>query len=115
MMNFNALPEFDREFKRLSKKYKSLYDDLEVFKAIVSALPLGNSRHFACLAQIKKLTIVKARFFCKYLRGNSLRIIYAYWKETQTIEFIEVYFKGENENEDSQRIKEYIKARISER
>ena len=32
MTEFEEVPEFTNEIKKLQKKYKSLYDDLEVFK-----------------------------------------------------------------------------------
>jgi len=44
------------------------------------------------------------------LKGSSLRIIYAYFEEDQQIEFIELYFKGDKENEDRNRIKNYLKS-----
>ena len=113
-MNFNELPEFQKELKQLGKKYKSLTDDLQEFRDVVSAVPLGNSKHFNIITQTDILYIVKARLFCKYLKGSSLRIVYSYFEQEQRIEFIEVYFKGEKENEDRERIKEYLKTRIGE-
>ncbi|NMB39766.1 MAG: hypothetical protein GYA00_00035 [Parcubacteria group bacterium] len=109
-MNFKELPEFQKEIKRYSKRYKSLFDDLEQFCDVVSVSPLGNSRHFNIITQNDILFIVKARLFCRYLKGSSLRIIYAYFKEDQQIEFIELYFKGDKENEDRNRIKNYLKS-----
>jgi len=41
------------------------------------------------------------------LKGESLRIIYAYHKDRQLVEFIELYSKGNKENEDRRRIKKY--------
>ena len=108
-MNFNELSEFQKELKRLGKKYKSLSSDLKEFCNVVSVVPLGNSKHFNVIAQTEILYIVKARLFCKYLKGSSLRIVYSYFEHEQRIEFIELYFKGGKENEDSQRIKEYLK------
>ena len=108
-MNFNELPEFIKERKRLAKKYKSLPDDLQEFKRVVSVLPLGNSKHFNIIIQTESVRIVKARFFCRYLKGSSLRVIYSYIQKKRKIEFIEIYFKGNRENEDRQRIKQYLK------
>ena len=108
-MNFDALPEFQKELKRLGKKYKSLRDDLQEFCNIVSVVPLGNSKHFNVVIQTDVFRIVKARLFCRYLKGTSLRIIYSYFEQEQRIEFIELYFKGDKENEDRERIKEYLK------
>jgi hypothetical protein len=108
-MNFNELPEFIKECKKFAKKYKSLPDDLQEFKNVVSVLPLGNSKHFNIIIQTKSVKIVKARFFCRYLKGSSLRVIYSYIEEKKKIEFIQIYFKGKKENEDRQRIKQYLK------
>lgn len=107
-MNFDELPEFQKEFKRLAKKYQSLHDDIQQFKNIVSVIPLGNSKHFNVITQDETLHIVKARLFCRYLKGSSLRVIYAYHEKEQRICFIELYFKGDKENEDRERLKEYL-------
>ncbi len=107
-MNFNELPEFSKEFKRFSKKYRSLPDDLDEFKRIVSVVPLGNSKHFSIITKTELCAIVKARLFCRYLKGSSLRIIYAFHCQSCKIEFIEMYFKGEKANEDRERIREYL-------
>jgi len=108
-MNFNKLPEFQKELKRLGKKYKSLPEDLQEFCNVVSAVPLGNGKHFNVITQTKLLHIVKARLFCKYLKGSSLRIVYCYFKQEQKIEFIELYFKSDKEHENRERVKGYLK------
>lgn len=108
-MNFNELPEFQKELKRLGKKYKSLPEDLQEFCNVVSIIPFGNSKHFKFIVQNEIFCIIKARLFCRYLKGDSLRIIYSYFEQNQRIEFIELYFKGEKENENRERIKEYLK------
>ena len=109
MTSFNDLPEFSKEFKRFSKKYKSLPDDLNEFKRIISVIPLGNSKHFNIITKIEQCVIVKARLFCRYLRGSSLRVIYAFYPQGCKVDFIEIYFKGDKENEDRERIKLYLK------
>ena len=108
-MSFDALPEFRKELKRFARKYKSLPDDLREFRNIVSVIPLGNSKHFNILTRSDAVEIVKARLFCRYLKGASLRIIYSYIEKKKRIDFIELYFKGEKENEDRERIKKYLK------
>lgn len=108
-MNFRELPEFRKEFRRLAKKYKSLADDLEEFRKVVSVAPLGNgSKHFKIL-YAGDVSIVKARLSCRYLKGSSLRIIYAYVEVDEEVEFIELYFKGDKEIEDGERVKRYLK------
>ena len=109
-MNFSELPEFKKEFKRLTKKYRSLPNDLGEFKNIVSVIPLGNSKHFNVVTQTEEIRIIKARLFCRYLKGSSrLRVIYSYFEKKNRIEFIEIYFKGKKDNEDRERIKHYLK------
>jgi len=107
MMSFNELPEFSKELKRLSKKYRSLPEDLKEFKRIVASIPLGNGKHFNVLVENEEFVISKARLFCRYLKGSSLRIIYAFHCNEFKIVFIELYFKGDKENEDRKRLKNY--------
>lgn len=115
-MNFNELSEFQKECKRLGKKYKSLLNnmqgfknDLQNFKDVVSVTPLGNNKHFNVVIQTESAKIIKARLFCRYLKKSSLRVIYLYIEEKERIDFIELYFKGDKENEDRERIKKYLK------
>lgn len=105
-MNFKNTQKFQRDFKKLSKKYKSLDNDLAEFKKILKELPLGIGKHFNVITQTEILHIVKARLFCRYLKGSSLRIIYSYFKQKQRIEFIELYSKNNKESEDEKRIEE---------
>lgn len=59
--------------------------------------------------------IYKAKkFTCKSLKGkgaaSGIRIIYGHYEKEDIIEFIEIYYKGDKENEDRERIlKYYIK------
>jgi mRNA-degrading endonuclease RelE of RelBE toxin-antitoxin system len=108
-MNYKELPSFTKEFKQLSKKYKSLPKDLEEFKNILNTIPAGNSKHFTPITKNNLCAIIKARLFCRYLKGSSLRIIYAFHSQTNEINFIEIYFKGNKPNEDKDRIKVYLK------
>jgi hypothetical protein len=108
-IDFDSLPKFQKEFRRLAKKNKSLPEDLREFCNVLSAVPLGTGKHFAVVAQANDIYIVKARFFCRCLKGSSLRIVYAYFEMRKKIEFIELYSKDEKEAENAERIKEYLK------
>ena len=108
-MNFSETHEFSKELKRLSKKYRSLPDDLLEFKKIVSEIPLGSGKHFVVLHENEEVKILKARLFCRYLRGASLRIIYAYREAEITIDFIEIYYKGERANETNGLITDFLR------
>ncbi len=108
-MKFNELPEFSKELKQLAKKYKSLPKDINEFKRVIAVVPLGNSKHFNVITRNDRYTIVKARLFCRYMKNSSLRIIYVFHFQSCKVDFIEIYFKGDQENEDRNRIKEYLK------
>jgi len=113
-MNFKYTSEFQKDFKRLSKKFRSLDSDLGEFKKVLEEAPLGIGKHFIVISKTSQLCIVKARFFCQSLKKKDLRIIYAYLENSQiiemvSIEFIELYFKGNKENEDKERIIKYLK------
>ncbi len=113
-MNFKNIQEFNKDYKKLFKKFKSLDEDLKEFKKVLSAAPLGIGKHFNVITKSGSIYIIKARFFCRSLKKKDLRIIYAYIENHQTakmvgVEFIEIYFKGNKESEDKERIKNYLK------
>lgn len=63
-----------------------------------------------CSDELKICKIKK--FACRALKGrgaqSGIRVIYAYYALTNVVDFIQMYFKGESENEDKERIKEYL-------
>lgn len=109
MMKFSETIKFSKEFERLAEKYPSLSADLEELKKIISEIPGGTGKHFAVLSAREGLKIIKARLFCRYLKGSSLRIVYCHREAERTIEFIEIFPKNEKSREDETRIKEYLK------
>jgi hypothetical protein len=110
------VPEFEKDLKKLVRKFSSLEEDLRMFikvamnafhkqkidsKAIIHISDLG----------IHSPKIYKAKkFACKALKGkgaqSGIRVIYAYHEEDR-IEFIEIYYKGDKKSEDRERIKRY--------
>jgi hypothetical protein len=109
MSHFDRFAEFEKEFKRLFKKYKTLDDDFGKLKKILLITPTGVGKNFVIMHSLPHVKIIKARMACRALRDSSLRVIYSYFEQEQRIEFIELYFKGEKENEDHERIKEYLR------
>ena len=116
------LPEFEKDFKKLAKRFKTLKDDIKTFidkqLKITHKLGIDNKGvvHVSGLG-IKTPQIYKARkFACKALKGSGgmsgIRIIYAYYEEEDIIEFIEIYFKGDKANEDRNRIIKYYSTNI---
>ena len=114
------LNEFDREFKKLLKRFKTLDEDLDNF--IKFQLNLTHKLNIIDKESIVRISnldidspkIYKARrFACKSLKGkgarSGMRIIYAYYKENDIIEFIEIYHKAQKANEDRDRILEHYK------
>lgn len=108
------LPEFERDMKRLLKKFRSLEDDLGNFikteLKLFHKLGLDNQGVMQMVGLgIQAPRIYKARkFACRSLKGKGaqtgIRVIYAYFEEIDKIELIEIYYKGDKENEDRERI-----------
>jgi len=114
-MEFNQLPEFDKDKTSLSKRYRTLNDDLEVVKTILDKRPderppfsfrIDNLGLETCIIKIKKIA-------CKALKGkgvnSGLRLIYAHFPDESKITFIELYHKNDKENEDKKRITDNFK------
>ena len=106
--------EFEKDFKRLVKKFRTLDEDLNTFISVQLKLVHKLEKDNSGIVRISDLDIdnpkiYKAKkFACKALKGegvaSGIRIIYAYYKEEDVIEFIEIYYKGEKANEDRDRI-----------
>ena len=110
MKRFDEIGQFKKDFKKLFKKHNTLDDDFEKFKKVLFVYPTGIGKNFVIIHSSENFKLVKAHMACRALRNNHLlRIIYSYFEREQRIEFIELYFKGDKENEDRERIKEYLK------
>ena len=113
------LEKFKKDFKKLKKKFPSLTKDLEVFINVQLKLFHKLKHDNQGIVEIANLgieypNIYKARkFACKSLKGtgarSGIRIIYAFYPDKEKIEFIEIYYKGDKENEDRKRIVGNIK------
>ncbi|QNN44219.1 hypothetical protein [Pedobacter roseus] len=114
-MVFDSLNEFDKDLKKLLKRYRSLHSDLEDIKIILRVKPdernpfsfrIDNLGINTCVIKIKKIT-------CDSLKGKGvntgLRLIYAYFAEEKKIIFIELYHKTDKANEDKDRILAHFK------
>lgn len=109
---------FKKDLKKLLKKYRSLSSDLEVAK--INAIELFHLKNINsqsifpipgfCTEDILICKIKK--FACKSLKGrgskSGIRIVYAFFKKTLKVEFIEIYFKGNQINEDKERVKNFL-------
>ncbi len=118
MITYKQTKEFEQDFKRLLKKFSSLVEDIEIAKSFTIELfhlqKLNKQAIFLipnfCTEELKICKIKK--FACKALKGrgvkSGIRITYAFYVKTNLVDFIEIYFKGEKEMEDKERIKEYL-------
>ncbi|MCX6712222.1 MAG: hypothetical protein NT041_00845 [Candidatus Vogelbacteria bacterium] len=109
MTHFNRRPEFSQEFKRLSKKYRSLEQDMSDLEDVLKTWPIGSGKNFTVIHNDEEVKIVKARLMCKTLRNRNIRIIYAHHDNTFEFMYLEIYFKGDKANEDRERIRNYLK------
>jgi mRNA-degrading endonuclease RelE of RelBE toxin-antitoxin system len=111
----SRLPEFDNDLKKLCKRFKTIEEDLEIFIGNELFLYHRLGKDTKGVFQIpglpvrKGIKIYKAKkFACRSLKGkgvqSGIRVIYTYFEDTDAIELIEIYYKGDKENEDRQRI-----------
>lgn len=109
-MNFEELTEYKKDIKDLSKRYRTLQDDMEVVKKVLTVSPderppfsfrIDNLGIETCVIKVKKIA-------CKALKGrgvnSGLRLVYALFKKEEKIIFIEIFHKNDKANEDKQRI-----------
>lgn len=105
--------------KRLLKRFGTLKDDLKIFIEtqlnLYHKLKIDNRGIFRIPGlQIEGPEVYKAKkFACRSLRGrgvqSGIRVVYAYFDEEDRIELIEIYYKGDKENEDRARILRHYK------
>ena len=113
----SRLPEFEKDIKRLLKRFKTIEDDLRVFIEkelnLYHKLKIDNKGVFQISGlQVESPKIYKAKkFACRSLKGkgiqSGIRVIYAYFEEKDKVELIEIYYKSDKENEDRMRILRY--------
>lgn len=109
-MIFEELAPFQKDLKGLLKKFRSLEDDLNVVKQVLTTAPgarppfsfsIDNLGLQTCVIKVKKIA-------CKSLKGrgvnSGLRLVYAYFEKEERIVFVELYHKSDKETEDKQRI-----------
>ena len=107
-------PEFERDLKRLAKRFRTLEEDLAMLLR-AQVLPFhklgfdnGGIMRIPGLPFIEPRIYKVRKFACKSIKGrganSGLRLVYAYFEKNDRLELIEIYFKGDKENEDRKRI-----------
>ncbi len=121
-LHFKTIPSFDKDLKKLSKRFgkERFIQDLENAKKY-SIVPFHRD-HLQnngivllqeCASetiQIYKVRKVACRALPNRGAQSGIRIIYAFNVRTLTIIFLEIYFKGDQENETKERIKAYFRS-----
>lgn len=110
---------FKKDFKKLSKRFSTLEEDFNTAKkSAIELLHIVGIDNYSIIRLTEyyngSLCIYKLRkFACKSLKGrgvqSGVRIIYAFYEEKKSIEFIEIYFKADQENENRERIIAWVK------
>ena len=113
----SRIPEFEKDMRKLLKKFKTLEEDLKIFIEkelnLYHKLNKDNKGVFPIPGlQIEYPKIYKGKkFACKSLKGkgvqSGIRVIYAYFEKEDKIELIEIYYKGDKENENRKMIEKY--------
>jgi len=111
----DRLPEFDRDFKKLEKKFRTLAEDLttliDTLLFAFHKLNIENEgvKRIDDLGQVRLPVYKVKKFTCKSLKGKGsrtgLRLIYGFDAEKDRIELIEIYMKSDKAAEDRDRIK----------
>src|SRR4029079_8131081 len=102
-MKFEELQEYTRDIKNLSKRLRTLHDDIEIVKRILSANPaerppfsfrINGLGIETCVIKIRKMA-------CKSLKGKGvntgLRLVYAHFEKEKRIVMVELYHKNDKE------------------
>jgi mRNA-degrading endonuclease RelE of RelBE toxin-antitoxin system len=108
------LPEFKKDLKRLSKRFPTIGEDIQNFIStqlvMFHKLGLDNNGIFRLTdLGFDVPPVFKAKkFACRSLKGkgvmSGIRVIYAFYPDTNRIKLIEIYYKGIKENEDRSRM-----------
>ena len=114
-MIFDEIIEFRKDLKKLSKRYRSLPEDLKEVTLVLEISPDPSPPFSFRIEGLKIRTcVIKVRkIACRSLKykgvNSGLRLVYAYFKEEARIVFIEVYHKSDKSAEDRNRIYRYFK------
>ena len=110
---------FERDIKKLLKRFKTIEDDLRILLENAIFIFHKKSIDIKGIFQIPDLCFENPKIFkvkkfaCRFLKGKGnrtgLRLIYAFFEEKDKIELIEIYYKGDKENEDRERIFRFYK------
>lgn len=109
-MKIEELEEYKKDLKKLSKKYRTLPEDIEVVKKVLLVNPnerppfsfrIDNLGIETCVIKIKKIA---SKSFKGKGVNSGFRLIYAHYENEDRIVLIELFHKSKKEIEDKDRI-----------
>jgi mRNA-degrading endonuclease RelE of RelBE toxin-antitoxin system len=109
-MKIDELNEFKRDLKKLSKKFRTLPEDIEIVKKVLTVSPnerppfsfrIDNLGIETCIIKIKKIA---SKSFKGKGVNSGFRLIYAHFENENRIVLIELFHKSQKEIEDKDRI-----------
>jgi len=123
-MNFEQTPEFQKDLKRLAKKWRSLPKDIEAAQR--GLLPLYveqedidiehlretffNGKRATILQAVDGCEVVKMRLDVASLGTSSkVRLVFVAVIASNTTIFVELYAKNDKDREDAARIKQVLR------
>jgi len=119
MISYHEISEFKKDFKNLLKRFRTLEKDFEIMKKYTIETHHIKNIPSSAIFKIEgfcgeEYTSNKIKkFACMSLSGkgsnSKIRVIYVYEEKEKKVTFIEIYFKGDRENEDRKRLQEFIK------
>ena len=109
-MIIEELEEYIKDLKKLSKKNRTLPDDMEVVKKVLFVSPaerppfsfrIDNLGIDTCIIKVKKIA---SKSFKGKDVNSGFRLIYAHFENENRIVLIEIYHKSKKEIENKDRI-----------
>ena len=110
-----ALPDYLRDLKRLSRRFRGLDEDIRLFveKPLTHFLrgePVaGRNERVAGLGFECPVVHAAERIACRALRGrgsnSGLRLVFAWFPKDDRLELVELHFKAGQDIEDKARVK----------
>lgn len=114
-MKIEELIEYNKDVKKLTKKYKTIVEDMEVVKKVLIVHPeerppfsfrIDNLGIETCTIKVKKIA---SRSFKGKGVNSGIRLVYAHYEDDERMILVELYHKSKKGIEDKERIFKYFK------
>ena len=116
-MTFNRTPEFNKDLKKLQKKWHTLEKDLKVAERAIGQVyenpdlyePFFSTKNATVMSSNDSYEVSKMRLKCTSpgAKGKA-RIVFVFARVDGEITLLEIYSKSEKDREDSTRVHDYL-------